>query len=186
MKDKSRKAFLSIIALGLLVGIVGFSSCQKTSESKTQTNSDPYKENIKKEAEKMGNLMVTKDYKNFIKYMYPPLINLMGGEERILSTFEQGLPNGSSIEKITISDLSDTIQIQNQIQCTLKEEITMKVNGGKLLATSTLIGLSEDNGKTWYFLDSNGHSLESLKEKFPNISDKLTITENEKPTFISE
>jgi hypothetical protein len=76
--------------------------------------------------------------------------------------------------------------VNGQIQCTLKEVIEMRVSGGKLIATSTLIGISDDNGDTWYFLDANSKSLETLKKGFPNLSDKLKFVESEKPIFKRE
>jgi len=186
MKEIFKKTFSAIIVCGLVFGLIGFSSCQKTSDNKTVIKSDPFRENIKKEAEKMSNYLLMKDYKNFIKCMYPPLIELLGGEDRLLSIFEQGLPDGNTIEKVIISYPSDTIIVQNQIQCTLKEDIVMKVRGGKLLSTSTLIGFSDDNGNTWFFLDANGRSLKALKDGFPNLSDRLNIIISSKPTFISD
>ncbi|HTJ51792.1 MAG TPA: hypothetical protein VL443_20170 [Cyclobacteriaceae bacterium] len=159
------------------LSIISLTSCHKR---------DPLKDKIKNEAEIMGNSLVSKNYEIFLKYMYPPFLERIGGKGKIISIFEKGLPGGSTIENVKISYPSDTVMINNQIQCTLKEVIEMNVKGGKLISTSTLIGLSEDNGITWYFLDANSRSLETLKTDFPNLSDRLTFEESSKPMFIKE
>lgn len=186
MKEIYKNLISILIVCGFVCGMIGLNCCRNSTDSKSVVKLDPFKEHIKKEAERMSNYLLTKEYKSFIKCMYPPLIEKMGGEDQMLSILEKGLPDGNSIEKVSISIPSDTILVQNQIQCTLKEDIVMKVKGGKLLYTSTLIGLSDDNGKTWFFLDANGRSLQSLKEGFPNLSDQLNIIISSKPTFISE
>lgn len=170
---------ISFFVISLILSLITLASCQTPHQ-------DSFKNNIKKEAEIMSNLMVNKKYDDFLKYMHPSLITMMGGKEKVLDIFKQGLPDGTTIKSVKISYPSDTVKVNNQIQCTLKEEIEMKVKGGKLIAISTLVGLSDDDGKTWYFLDANSKSLETLKTAFPNLSSRLIFVESTKPIFVSE
>jgi len=163
----------------MLILIITLTNCQAPKTS-------PLRDRIKNEAEKMCNSLVNKNYEGFVTYMYPPLIELMGGKEKVIDILRKGLPEGSTIERVKISYPSDTIMINNQIQCTLKEVIEMNVKGGKLLSTSTLIGISDDHGKIWYFLDANSKSLVTLKRNFPDLSGRLILEESLKPIYTKE
>ena len=170
------KAFRIVL---MFILIITLTNCQAPKTS-------PLRDKIKNDAEKMCISLVTKDYEDFVKYMYPPLIELMGGKEKVINIFNQGLPEGNTIERVKISYPSDTIIINNQIQCTLKEVIEMKVKGGKIIGTSTLIGISDDNGNSWHFIDANSKSLETLKSNYPELSGRLIFEVSSKPIFIKD
>jgi len=173
------KLITSLITIIVILSLFNLASCKNSQV-------ENLRDKIKMEAETMSKLLVNKDYKNFVKYIYPHLLEVMGGKEKVINIFNQGLPNGNTIKSVKVSYPSDTIMINNQIQCTVNEEITMNVKGGKLIVTSTLIGLSNDQGKTWYFLDANSKSQGMLKRGFPELSNRLIIVESSKPIFISE
>jgi hypothetical protein len=71
---------------GLIFGLLTLTSCQSSQK-------DQLRNKIKKEAEIMSKLLVSKNYEDFLKYMFPPLIDMMGGREKVLEIFKQGLPN---------------------------------------------------------------------------------------------
>lgn len=140
---------------------------------------------IKKNAELMANSLVSKDYMNFIKYMHPTLLKMMGGKDAMIETLNGGLPGGNEIKKVTISIPSKLIIEKNIIQCTLSGEIEMSVKEGRLIFKSNLIALSYDNGKNWYFIDTSNFTLQQLKEFIPELSNKVQLKKWEKPIFIS-
>ena len=149
-------------------------------------NKEPVKNKVEIEAQKMANSLVSADYETFTNYIYPPLLQLMGGKENTIEVLKKGLPNGIKIVTVEIYDCSETINTKYEIQCTLKERITMKVTGGKLISLSTLIGISGDKGISWHFIDANNKGLDFYRNQFSNLSDKLTIPESTKPLFIKE
>lgn len=173
------KAILLFFISSLILSLMTLASCQNSQQ-------DQLKIKVKNEAEIMSNLLVNRNYEGFVKYLYPPLIDIMGGKEKVLEIFKQGLPDGNILKSVKISYPSDIIKVKNQIQCTLEETIELKVRDGRLISTSTLIGISDDDGKTWCFLDANSKSLETLKMAFPNLSDKLILVGSTKPTFIKD
>jgi len=150
----------------------------------------PGKEKVKKkvkvEAQNMAKSLVSEDYETFTNYIYPPLLRLMGGKEKTISVFKKGLPNGMKIIAVEIFDCSDTINTNHEIQCTLKERITMKVGGGKLISLSTLIGISDDRGDSWYFIDANNQGLDLFRKQFSNLSERLVISKPTPPVFIKD
>jgi len=140
---------------------------------------------IKTTAEQMTNSLVKKDYQTFIKFSHPKIIEMMGGKDIMLNTLNAGLPDGNEIRKVSILNVSDTLVVNNIIQCTLIEEIEMTVNGGILVFKSNLIGISYDQGNNWYFLDANNQIREQMKELFPELSNRLQLKIFGKPIFIS-
>lgn len=144
------------------------------------------KEFIKHEAEVMANALIAKDYETYMKYIHPNFIKHFGGKEQLLSIFKRGLPNGSVIKKAEISLPSDTIRVNDEIQCTLTESIEMTVPGGIMMIKSNLIGVTQNQGENWYFIDASSQFMDKLKQIFPNLSDRLILLDEQKPTFISE
>jgi len=142
------------------------------------------KDQVKKSAQNMANSLVTGDYKTFTNFIFPPLLQLMGGKEKAIELFKKETPKSITIENVEIYDCSDTIKTTNEIQCTLKERITMKVSEGKLICLSTLICISTDNGNSWTFIDANDKALDFYRNQFPNLSKRLIIPDPIKPIFL--
>ena len=114
---------------------------------------------------------------------------MMGGVDIMAAYMEKSLKKmeeeeGFSISKVTIENSSKIIRIKNQIQCTLTEIIEMKHSDGKLIQKSTLIAISNDQGKTWGFIDTHGKSLKELQVTLKELSNELVIPKLQEPTII--
>lgn len=137
----------------------------------------------------MANLLIAKNYKEFVSYTYAPILKMAGGLDKLTSYMEKSFiqmeEQGFSITAVTISNSSKMIHIKNQIQCTLAEEIELKNADGKLIQKSTLIGISNDQGKTWSFIDTHGKPLKDLQVTIKELSNDLVIPKQEAPTIIS-
>jgi hypothetical protein len=145
--------------------------------------------NVEKQAILMANLLVAKDYKEFSKYTYSPILKMMGGADKMAAYMEKSFKKmeeeeGFSINKVTIDNSSKVIRIKNQIQCTLTQIIEMKHIDGKLIQKSTLVGISNDQGKNWGFIDTHGKNLKELQETLKELSNDLVIPKPEQPTVI--
>lgn len=91
---------------------------------------------------------------------------------------------GLTITNVTVSNCSNIIHNGKQLQCTLTEIIELKHAEGKLIQKSTLIGISNDNGVTWTFVDTHGATLKELQETLKELSNELVIPEAEEPEMI--
>jgi hypothetical protein len=158
--------------------------CNYVARSQSK-ESIPLKERIKSSADSMASSLINKDYETFIKYMHPITVKGIGGKEKIMEIFKKGIP-GVEIKEIQFSNLSDPVLSNNEIQCTIIETIRMKVKEGMLVNNSTLIGVSMDNGKNWYFIEPNNRSNAELKILYPNVSDRLKIEKQGPPTLFRE
>jgi hypothetical protein len=60
----------------------------------------------------------------------------------------------------------------------------IKVAEGVLVGQSSLIGVSNDGGEHWTFVDAGkGFSHEHLKTLFPAVADRLKIPEQKRPVL---
>jgi len=94
--------------------------------------------------------------------------------------------DGTRFLNVTFGEPSRIIVIKNQLQCTLPRTIEMKVPDGRLVVKSTLIAISTDKGKGWYFVDASGKDIQTLRKTLPNLSEELSIPENQEPTFYKD
>ncbi|MEO0469860.1 MAG: hypothetical protein AAF206_09595 [Bacteroidota bacterium] len=149
---------------------------------------DALTERMMAEADKMGHALIVGDYDSFIPYTFPKIIDMIGGEESMRNMLEttratmQG--NGVDFSKVDFTEPSALIEKEGSIQATVRQKLIMKTPQGNLMARSGLIALSLDEGKSWYFIDTNGKSLAELQAIIPSLSDDLEIPPTEKPVML--
>jgi len=155
-----------------------------------QTKSADFPKTIKEQATMMGQFLLKKDFNSFTKYTYPKIIEMMGGKQKMIEMMERGSKEmeteGTGFLKVTFGEPSQIITEKNELQCTLPQEIEMKVPNGRLVTNSTLIAISTDNGDNWSFVDTSGKDILTMKGLLPNLSIDLTIPKQEQPTFYKD
>jgi len=138
----------------------------------------------------MGKYFIAKDYKNFVKYTHPTTMGLMGGEEITIQLMKDGF-GALEAEGVTFNNISFTaptkiLTHEEELQCTLTQMIEMKVVGGTLTVFATLVAVSQDDGKNWYFADTAGNDLATMRKLIPGLSPKLIIPEAMEPSFVDD
>jgi hypothetical protein len=137
----------------------------------------------------MANYLLAKDYKSFTACTYPAIVKMAGGPDQMAHLLENSIKGmaeqGFTFSHVEIRDCSRIIHAGKQLQCTLTEVIELKNADGRLIQKSTLIGMSNDNGSKWTFIDSHGAPLKKLQQTIKELSSELVIPEMEKPELIS-
>ncbi len=155
-----------------------------------QTKTIDHSKTIKEQADIMGELLLKKDFSSFTKYTYPKVIEMMGGKQKMIAIMELGskemLSEGTDFLNVTIGEPSKIITIGIELQCTVPQTIEMKVRNGRLVTESTLIAISTDNGKNWYFVDTPGKDIQTMKKALPNLSGELVIPKKKQPIFYAD
>lgn len=153
---------------------------------------DP-KANVIAEAKKMGQALVKKDYTAFTKTTYPAAIeHTEGGMAKIIGDLDAQIKDmnkeGTTIVAAWPGAPSKMVDTAGELQCTIPQHMTMKMTNpaGKLITQTTLIALSPDKGKTWYFMDTADRNLAKMREMFPNISSRLVVHKSPEPKFIAD
>ena len=135
----------------------------------------------------MAKLLLARDFKAFTQYIYRPLVDMSGGEDSMVALVGQSMDQlqnqGYRITSFIVENPVNLIHFNNTLQCVITETIEMKVPGGKLTTKASLVGISDDTGKNWTFIDTHGSDLLSLQKQVPGLSDSLQIPEKQPPVF---
>ena len=127
----------------------------------------------------MGNAFATGDFKTFIHYMHPKIVEMAGGVDGLKNILSQASRQmsiaGMSIDAITIDSMTNILKAGASLQTTVQQHSAFKVPDGRTIATTTLICLSADNGLHWKFVDTHNKTIVDMRKALPNISPALTI-----------
>lgn len=178
------KVRLTSCHLMIVLSLILF-SCNRETKSNDLTT---YRQIVKEEADKMGNMLLNKDFKSFVKYTYPVIIEKMGGEEKMIQTMEQSYKDmeasGITFSNVIFEEPSDIITTEDgEIQCILIQSIEMQVQNGRLISKSSLIAISTNQKKNWFFIDTSGKDMQTLRKMLPNLSDQLKVEPQHQPVF---
>jgi len=145
---------------------------------------------IKVQAMDMGSAFMKNDFATFSKYMHPNIIAFAGGREKMKSKMDSAAMTmknfGISFKRYWIGSPSEIINYQNQLQSVLPISTTVKTPLGEVIAETSMIVISMDNGKNWYFIDTNVYKVDKVKNVLPDLSPKLVIPPQKQPKFIPE
>lgn len=140
---------------------------------------------VKRQADAVAKALFNGDYKTIIARTYPKAVNVGGGKEKMLQILTTGInqmkSQGFSFEKVTIGQPGKFYKAGSEIHCIIPESIIMKTSQGRFLANSSLLGISNDGGKNWSFLDMNRATINLVKTLFPNFNKNLVIPEPAQP-----
>ena len=141
---------------------------------------------IKTEALKMAKALSVMDMEAYSRFMYPSLMNEPSSKQRI----KQGIDSmekyreqfGIKVKQILIGNPSPVLTYKNVMQCTIPQTTTVESMMGSIEMESTLVALSND-GKTWYFVESNLFRQKDVKAKLPELSPNLVIPAPRQPVM---
>ncbi|MFD2603829.1 hypothetical protein [Flavobacterium suzhouense] len=150
-------------------------------------NNDLYIKIMLEQANEMGKKFVERDYAGFLKYAHPATIKAMRGEKEALKKMNEQMmeiaKEGIIVTDVNFGTPTKIITVDSELQCTLPQILTMDLPEGKLTATTTVIAISKDNGKNWYFLDTANYNFQDMRMLLPNLSDQIVIPERTEPSF---
>jgi len=171
-----------VILISLLLG-----ACNGNSKT---DDTNKYSRTIVEQANEMGQLLMEKDFRSFARFTYPKIIEMMGGLENMVAIMEKGMvemeSDGTKFLNVTFGEPTAVIKAGNELQCTLSQTISMKVPEGRIVAKSTMIAISVDGGTNWFFIDSSGKDIQTLRSSIPDLSMDLLIPEAEQPVFYKD
>ena len=153
-------------------------------------NSNNLESNLKSSAQTMGQLFIENKLTEYVKFVHPKIIDMLGGQDKMIEVLNKSIKQieseGFTFKNVTIGDPSKIITVTNELQSVVPQILELKNKSGSLTVTSYLLGISNDNGKTWYFIDTGGKTLEQMKKVFPTLSNELIIPPKKQPVFIND
>ena len=149
------------------------------------SNAESLATTIRVQGMEMGNALKKNDFNSFIKYMHPGIIEFAGGRERMKAKMDSAYLTmkqfGVSFQRYWIGIPGPIIEHNNQLQAILPQGTIMKTPFGIVTAESSLLVISNDKGKSWWFIDTNVYKTDKLKNILPDLSPKLAIPPMKKP-----
>ena len=173
-----KKAILTTKALAFIICLLSINA------------SAQYETIIKIQAMEMAKAILAKDVEKVVQYLPPKLVEASGGKAKVLTVrdslnkFMQQF--GAEIKKITIGNPAKVISYKDQLQTTLPQITQIRFMQGTIVIESTLVAISEDKGRHWYFVDTNIYRSGKLKEALPGLSPELVIPPMKKPEMIPD
>ena len=142
---------------------------------------------IKIQAMDMARAVLAKDVDKIVYYMPPKLVADAGGKEKLMmarDTLNKYMKQfGAEIKKVTIGNPGKIISYKKQLQTTVPQTTEASFMASTVVLQSTLIAISEDGGKHWYFVDNSIYRGDKLKSSLPDLSPELVIPPMQRPVI---
>ncbi len=116
---------------------------------------------------------------SYVRYNHPKLIQLMGGAEKMTETVTQQMKTielEMTIDSFGFGKPINFVKCDSIVNCLLLQTIVMtqKKDAKSIRVTNFLLGVSEDEGITWYFIDPD-IGAELMDKIVPNRCKNLKI-----------
>ncbi len=131
-------------------------------------------------AKTMDEALINKHYDDYVVYNHPRVLEqVKGGRAGMAIQIAQQIKDieeaGNIITAVWPKMPETVIDTAGEWQTAIQQFMEYRLPEGKIKSETTIIGISPDKGKTWYFLDVAGRTLNDLKQLFPAISSQLVI-----------
>lgn len=140
---------------------------------------------IKSQAIQMGKAMVVGDTKTFSKFMLPELMAAGGGGQKVMQQMDSAInlfkQFGGQVSRITYGQPAKIVKYKKELQTYLPQTTELTSDIADVSFTSSIVAISRDNGKNWYFYDANMMKAQNIKDKLPALSPDIKIPPGEKP-----
>ena len=176
----------------ILCSMLLFAGCnraaQRTAQSSNPSTSKEGYPNLTARAQELMDAVAQKDYAKIVDLTYPKVIEVGGGREKLLAATTAEVKSmeaeGVTIISSTTSPPSQILHDAGAIFAVVPVTTKVKATGGTFQTEGALIGISNDGGRNWTFVDATGKDQTELKEVLPNL-DKLNLPPEKAPVKIA-
>jgi len=155
-----------------------------------QVTAQPTSTIIKTQAIAMGRAIADHDRATLMSFMLPDLKEMAGDPAKTNQVMDSALAMfeamGGRITRITYGDPSPVAKGKGQLQAVLPQTIALSTSFADVEFTSTLLAISKDGGKHWYFTEPHVYKEAAKKKSLPEISPELVIPDPQKPVIIQK
>ncbi len=141
---------------------------------------------LKIQAKELGKATVTGDFAQVVDFTYPKIVEAFGGKEKMIAFLkgnsQQMKSDGFELEAMTIGEIKQIAKVESQVFAIVPITMKIKSPNGKALGESSIIGISNDDGESWKFID--GIDQTKFKAKFPKAAEKIQIPVEQSPKAI--
>lgn len=130
---------------------------------------------LRSQGEQVGQAMLRQEHDKMLATTLPVVIEKLGGSKKFLATMatmaQTMKAQGVEFIGVQVQDPSSTVDTGKDLYGVVPYSLEMKIKGKNLVTPSYLLGLSEDRGKTWHFVD--GAELRDNRSKVKTVLPRL-------------
>jgi hypothetical protein len=181
--------FAGFVLLGSMLILAGCSRApQRTPQSSDPTAKAESYPNLTARAQELMDAVAQKNYAKIVDLTYPKVIEVGGGREKLLAATTEEVKSmeaeGVVIISSTTSPPSQILHDGGAIFAVVPVTTKVKATDGTFQTEGSLIGISNDGGANWTFVDATGKDQTELKTVLPNL-DKLNVPPEKAPVKIA-
>lgn len=147
---------------------------------------DPAMTSLAAYGKKMADAATNGNNAKLLDMMYAPVIDKAGGRDKLLAAMgarqRQLQDKGISIKSTTLGKADKIYTVGKTMYAVLPEAIVLTVPRGTKKSTGCLVGISQDKGKTWSFLDGKGGE-DLIRDFLPDLPADVKIPERSEAVF---
>ncbi|TDQ09769.1 hypothetical protein [Pedobacter metabolipauper] len=153
------------------------------------TAQSQYTAKIKKAADVVAKATIEGDYTTAINCMYPPAVKMGGGKQAMIAllkkTMEDLEKDGQGFKSASNGEPGEVYRSGKELHSVVPQYMEMKYKDGYLSFTTSMLAVSQDEGKTWTFVSAGNIEPERLKKMFPALNKNLVIIKSTPPVYHS-
>ncbi|MGB8508668.1 MAG: hypothetical protein WCD76_09700 [Pyrinomonadaceae bacterium] len=141
---------------------------------------------LKAQAEEVNAAFIKGDFGKVADLTYQEVVHRVGGRAQMIAFLENGMKEmragGFDIVSVSVDAPKQVIKVEKQLLAVVPTTMRVKSPQGILVGRSFLIGVSENDGEKWTFVDgSAGIDKRKLQILFPLAADKLELPQESAP-----
>lgn len=157
----------------LVVGVAFIACANACAQSPSET--------LAHQAKQSAEAILKKDYESAVRFMYPPIVERMGGSEKAVAFVKTSMADmeakGWAIENITVGPPSAIVAEEREDVAIVPTEMVMNFEGKRATSSSYLVAVTQNHGKNWYFLDGAQLPKEKLARLYPKLVAQVKVPE---------
>lgn len=162
------KIIFSVLLIGITIPV--FSQSQVVMQ-----------QTIKEQATSMLEAFESHNYDKLLDFTYPKIFELSGGKPTMLEIIQQSMQElelaGYIVDSANIGEPGPIYNAGTELHAIISQFVYMTIPGGSMMNESPLLAVSDNNGVSWYFLDTKQLDGKLKAYFFPNFNEDLKIPE---------
>ena len=123
----------------------------------------------------------TKDYIKMSSMVLPSIIEEAGGTDKFVEMMNEALEISAEqgihldISKLEVGDPGKLYKKNDYLISVIPTKLPIEINSSKGEIESSIIGFSEDNGATWFFIEGDDEGRSSIANTNPEIIQMINV-----------
>lgn len=162
--------------------------CSCKSQNKSFNVDSTAKKNLETQVNQMTQAFISSDYETLVKFTYPAIVKKAGGIENSVAQIQKDVEDlkaqGVTFDSVSVGEPSIFVRAGEEIHTVIPQTQFLNVPRGTIKAESYLLAITQDQGKTWYFLDTAEIDSNNVRKILPNYNFDLKIPPSKEPVLI--